>query len=102
MALSAGLLPTEAGGGGAVTREVHRGTMKNNMLQALQRLAAPNAGYIVSYDAARAGVDESALWRARRAGLLMPVRRSVGRLAAAPVHPHEAVHAAALALPGRM
>ena len=57
-------------------------------------------GYLSALDAEREGVDGAALWRARRAGLLIPVRRGVGRLAAAPVHPHEPVHAAALALSG--
>jgi len=74
--------------------------MRNDLLQALHQVAADHAGYVVSCEAGRAGVDESALKRARRAGLLVPVRRGVGRLAAAPVHPYEPVHAAVLALPG--
>ncbi len=74
--------------------------MRNDLLLALHRVAAPFAGYVPSYQARRAGVDEAALRRARRAGLLVPVRRGVGRLAAAPQHAHEPVHAAVLALTG--
>ena len=74
--------------------------MRNDLLRSLHHLAAPTAGYLASYQAALAGVDRDALKRARGAGLLVPVRRGVGRLAAAAVHPHEAVHAAVLALPG--
>lgn len=74
--------------------------MRNDLLRKLHRLAAPAAGYVASYQAVRVGVDAAALRRARQAGLLLPVRRGVGRMAAAPVHPHEPVHAAVLALPG--
>jgi len=74
--------------------------MRNDLLRILQHVAEPAAGYVASSHAIRAGVDEAALRRARRAGLLIPVRRGVGRLAAAPVHPHEPVHAAVLAHPG--
>ncbi|MEJ7764170.1 MAG: hypothetical protein WKF86_01620 [Acidimicrobiales bacterium] len=74
--------------------------MRNDLLRQLQQVADPAAGYVASHQAVRAGVDERALGRARQAGLLVPVRRGVGRLASAPVHPHEPLHAAVLALPG--
>ncbi len=65
----------------------------------LVALARTRAGYFASGEAERAGVARRSQAEARRSGLLVPVRRGVARLSAAPVHPHEAVHAAALAVP---
>jgi len=65
----------------------------------LVALAGPRAGYVASWEAELAGVARRSQAEARRSGLLVPVRRGVGRLSAAPVHPHEPVHAATLAVP---
>jgi len=73
--------------------------MEAHLHVALTLLAGPRAGYLASWEAKRVGVSSRSLVEARRAGLLVPVRRGVGRLAAAPVHPMEPVHAATLAIP---
>ena len=83
----------------AVTHEVHGEGMESALHARLVALAEPRAGYVSSWQADLAGVSPRSLARARRAGIVVPVRRGVGRLAAAPVHPHEPVLAATLAIP---
>lgn len=73
--------------------------MEAHLYAALTALATPRAGYFSTWQASLAGVTERSLGCARRSGLIVPVRRGVSRLAAAPVHRFEAVHAATLAVP---
>jgi hypothetical protein len=73
--------------------------MESHLYAILTALAEPHAGYVASWRAELAGVPKRSLARARGSGLIVPVRRGVGRMAAAPVHPFEPVHAAALAVP---
>ena len=73
--------------------------MESGLYTVLTRLAEPRAGYFATWEAHRDGVSSRSLVEARRVGLLVPVRRGVSRLAAAPVHKAEAVHAATLAIP---
>ena len=73
--------------------------MRSRLEATLIELAAPRAGYLSTWQAELAGVTSRSLVRARSTGVLVPVRRGVSRLAAAPVHPAEPLHAAVLAVP---